>query len=160
MHLDNGILHLLLGSLLLGLLLIPLKKLLRSLCGFNCNLFCDFMWDMFVVFLIRNNQAHLLLHLPAVFQRNVFVNMGHRRSHNCLSLRVHLHQLLDLGILNSRHVNLNVSLVVLLNKGFYRLTRKHILVLCDWVGWNHVIFNWNQFRCVFDSQYLNHLPVE
>ena len=91
---------------------------------------------------------------------HALVDVSHRRCHDCLRLWVHLHQLLNLRILDCSHVRLDVRLVVLLNERLNRLARQQILVLQHRVYRHQVVFDRHQLGCILDTQHLDHLTVQ
>ena len=159
LHLDNRVLHLLLVLLLLNLLRIALSDLRTGLRRCNSDLVSHFRGHLLVLLFARQH-ANLLLHLTAVLQRNVLVDVRHGCGHDHLSLRVHLHELLNLRILYRGHVRLDVRLMVLLNERLDRLHRQQVLVLLHGVRGHHVVFNRHQLGGVLDAQHLDHLAVQ
>ena len=92
----------------------------------------------------------LFFYLQAVLETYMLVDMGKHRGLNHLSLRVLSYDLCNLWVLHGHHVDLDVSLVVLLDKCFDRNACQNVLVFLNRVGWNLIIFSHDKFFSVLD----------
>ena len=90
----------------------------------------------------------------------MLVDVGHHGLLQHLSLRVLADDLSNLRVLHSKHVNLDVGLVVLLDECLDGLALEDVLVLLNRIDRGHVVFNRHQLGGVLDAKNLQHLAVQ
>ncbi|MNT18917.1 hypothetical protein D3C72_1541460 [compost metagenome] len=135
LHLDlhQRILHLLHGFLRLRFGYVVLQQFLRGLgyqlgkLGFNFR-------RQRVVVTIRifhrgQRSAHVLLDFLAIGEGNMLVQVSKCRGLDALCVRVHRQHSHNLRVLHSRHVHLNVRLVILILESLRRFAHENIHIL-------------------------------
>ena len=149
---------LLLRHLLLSLLLALLQNLGRRRCCQPGNL----QFRVLVHFRVRGRVGHTsrVLDLLAVGECHVFRDMCRHGSHHGLRSRALAHDLLDLWVLNSRHVHGNVGVVVLVDERLDRLAVDNVHVFRHGVCRLEVVVDGDELLCVAHAQHVQHLPVQ
>ena len=158
LHLNHGILRLLLGLGLLGLGLICLEELLRTIGHQPGHLNFDVLWQ----FLVRGRQGHadLLFDLSSILECQMLCNVGHCRRLDLLGHRVLSNSLGNHWILHEGCMSGDVGIVILVDECLGGLPVEECHVLADRIPWCLVIVHWNQLICVLYPQNFNHLTVQ
>ena len=95
-----------------------------------------------------------------VFKSKMLLNMSRHRRRNCRSHRAFPNQRLNFGVLNCCLMDLNMGVVVLMNKSLQRLSVKKVHVLRHRIAWFFLCGERYNFLCIIYTKNIQHLPVK